>query len=628
MVKHIKKSYSKDGKLTPEEKKIAYATAWKNYNRANEEVEQIDEVNIKDFKEKHVQGLYHYRHFQHPNGSWIQVHVKNKKNIVHSDGKGNHTKFDNFNDLKKHVESLKEDIDLSEFVISTKFRKHLKKKKFGLPGKEAYPMPDKEHAANAKARATQELKKGKLTAAEAAKIRKKADRILGEEQLDEISKELATNYLKKSIKDQTERRDGQYYTGDRPNKFTSKLQIAKRYGTPAEVETEKRKIKNREKGIDRAFKRINSEEVQIDETNANNDNKAKPSHEDVHLDVAHVFENAHKYEGHIRGGGPGNFPATKHWDASPRDHVVHTTSRGFHDELKNLIHQHGGDKALNDFNKTGSATVHTREGIKHHFQSLYGSHHNVYTHVASGTLKEERLDEISNDKLKSYGRAAMKSVDNLHHKSDSLASISYTKGVVSNKETLGKSLETKAKAEVRKNYIRKAAARINPGAARDNNSFNKYASHWHTSTNTKTLGNQYKRWAGVSEEQLDEISRDTITRYIPKSRLSKTHHERMADAHDEASYAFRGVHEPAEKKHQELAKKHDSIAKKRERGMDMAANKLSQQKPPSDLLKRIKAYMKEELNESLRKGRLRKIRHENGEIVNDPHAINIKKDKE
>ena len=32
MVKHIKKNYSKDGKLTPTEKSIAYATAWKARN--------------------------------------------------------------------------------------------------------------------------------------------------------------------------------------------------------------------------------------------------------------------------------------------------------------------------------------------------------------------------------------------------------------------------------------------------------------------------------------------------------------------------------------------------------------------------------------------------------------------
>ena len=33
MVKHIKKYYKKDGKLTDDEKSIAYATAWKNYNK-------------------------------------------------------------------------------------------------------------------------------------------------------------------------------------------------------------------------------------------------------------------------------------------------------------------------------------------------------------------------------------------------------------------------------------------------------------------------------------------------------------------------------------------------------------------------------------------------------------------
>lgn len=37
MVKHIKKSYSKDGKLSPKEKSIAYATAWKAHNKGKVE---------------------------------------------------------------------------------------------------------------------------------------------------------------------------------------------------------------------------------------------------------------------------------------------------------------------------------------------------------------------------------------------------------------------------------------------------------------------------------------------------------------------------------------------------------------------------------------------------------------
>ena len=39
MVKHIKKGYSKDGKLTPKEKSIAYATTWKAHNKGQVEEE-------------------------------------------------------------------------------------------------------------------------------------------------------------------------------------------------------------------------------------------------------------------------------------------------------------------------------------------------------------------------------------------------------------------------------------------------------------------------------------------------------------------------------------------------------------------------------------------------------------
>lgn len=52
--------------------------------------------------------------------------------------------------------------------------------KFGEPGKRKYPMPDRSHAANAKARATQQVRAGRLSSGSAAKIRAKANRILGE----------------------------------------------------------------------------------------------------------------------------------------------------------------------------------------------------------------------------------------------------------------------------------------------------------------------------------------------------------------------------------------------------------------------------------------------------------------
>lgn len=63
-------------------------------------------------------------------------------------------------------------------TLSEKKRDSLPDSKFGLPEEHKYPMPDKSHARNAKARASQQRKKGNLTAAEKAKIDRKADRIL------------------------------------------------------------------------------------------------------------------------------------------------------------------------------------------------------------------------------------------------------------------------------------------------------------------------------------------------------------------------------------------------------------------------------------------------------------------
>ena len=57
-------------------------------------------------------------------------------------------------------------------------RKHLPAKKFGEPSKRAYPMPDRSHAANAKARATQAVKSGRMSKSEEEKIDRKASQVL------------------------------------------------------------------------------------------------------------------------------------------------------------------------------------------------------------------------------------------------------------------------------------------------------------------------------------------------------------------------------------------------------------------------------------------------------------------
>ena len=62
--------------------------------------------------------------------------------------------------------------------LTVKNRNKLLKGDFGMPGEKKYPMPDKAHARNAKARASEMEHKGKLSESSKSKIDAKANRIL------------------------------------------------------------------------------------------------------------------------------------------------------------------------------------------------------------------------------------------------------------------------------------------------------------------------------------------------------------------------------------------------------------------------------------------------------------------
>lgn len=62
--------------------------------------------------------------------------------------------------------------------LTSKARGKLPLTSFGLPGSRKFPMPDKAHAANAKARATQAVKAGRVSKSTEAKIDAKANRRL------------------------------------------------------------------------------------------------------------------------------------------------------------------------------------------------------------------------------------------------------------------------------------------------------------------------------------------------------------------------------------------------------------------------------------------------------------------
>lgn len=62
--------------------------------------------------------------------------------------------------------------------LTSKARKALPSSSFAGPGR-SYPIPDKAHAANAKARATQQVAAGNLSPSTAATIKAKANAKLG-----------------------------------------------------------------------------------------------------------------------------------------------------------------------------------------------------------------------------------------------------------------------------------------------------------------------------------------------------------------------------------------------------------------------------------------------------------------
>ena len=68
--------------------------------------------------------------------------------------------------------------------LTAAVRAKLPKKAFGLPDERKFPTEDKAHARNAKARASEEYKKGKLSKAEMVKIDAKANRKLGRAKKD------------------------------------------------------------------------------------------------------------------------------------------------------------------------------------------------------------------------------------------------------------------------------------------------------------------------------------------------------------------------------------------------------------------------------------------------------------
>lgn len=62
--------------------------------------------------------------------------------------------------------------------LSTKARAALPKADFGLPGSRSYPMPNAQHAALAKARATQAVAAGRMSKSTQSRINAQANKVI------------------------------------------------------------------------------------------------------------------------------------------------------------------------------------------------------------------------------------------------------------------------------------------------------------------------------------------------------------------------------------------------------------------------------------------------------------------
>jgi hypothetical protein len=73
MVKHIKKAYAQDGKLTDKEKSIAYATAWKQHNKdKNESIEGDNMTNLKEGEVQQAGAIVSAKTMVDRVGRWIE----------------------------------------------------------------------------------------------------------------------------------------------------------------------------------------------------------------------------------------------------------------------------------------------------------------------------------------------------------------------------------------------------------------------------------------------------------------------------------------------------------------------------------------------------------------------------
>mgnify|MGYP003138086741 FL=1 len=165
MVKHIKKAYKKDGKLTDDEKSIAYATSWKNYNKTKNESVENGKVDLT--LKTDVNNVLKQDNKEYDRGLLAQVNKDGSYDVAYW--------YDKYKAYPVEVEVDGKSVKKDAKNIHIKFHPELKK--------ESFEIDKAAHKAAQKKTKMRNLAKGNTNPNEKAAAEKKAGgpKLYGEE---------------------------------------------------------------------------------------------------------------------------------------------------------------------------------------------------------------------------------------------------------------------------------------------------------------------------------------------------------------------------------------------------------------------------------------------------------------
>jgi hypothetical protein len=336
--------------------------------------------------------------------------------------------------------------------------------------------------------------------------------------LDETSRMLLKNYLAKNDSQQAEIDTATNMDGGRTSRGDLKKYVKREAGRKMAYSKlgGTAKVNAREDYVSPALKTVRSlvEKVLLDE--AKGQKLSAVIHSDCGKHSAKIYKDSewgeHVVKFHINGKH--HEPADYHTNDY---HDAHGTAKL---ELSRMTKLNG---ALKEAHEDDIATI-----CEEHY---------------------EQLDEVSKALLMNFGPKAMKSATDLEHKADKL-------GADGNREA---SIAMQTKADVRRNYVKKAANKLAPWA--DDKKLEKYGNRSLGShvTNYKGLTDQNLRRAGLKEEaeQLEEGVHKVGT-YTDRAGETVTLHQHPEDKKHHVlvrkGKVVKSFHDSSENVHAQLTK--------------------------------------------------------------------------